>query len=217
MAGKLLLESELPDAEVMRSLAPSALQLTLLKDLRSTSARAGQKSVVKDLLDMIPSPSQHRIFKAVHDEFSRRFARGSIAIGEMNWNLAGDPLKVYRTYTAVRETLAAIAAPRVRLRNTHAFALKLPVPAPWVQIIWDQEQPAIRFVPDPVLDGLCQALTGLDPRRIKRCPECGTFFLAWRLDKSACSPRCLNLARVHRHRAKRGRYEYNRKLKSAGL
>jgi hypothetical protein len=67
-----------------------------------------------------------------------------------------------------------------------------------------------------VLDSLREALTDLDPRRIKRSQAC-SFFLARRLDKSACSPRCLNLTRVHRHRAKQPHYELARKLKSAGI
>jgi hypothetical protein len=189
----------------------------LLNDLRKAALRRKQPELVKDLLEMIPSASQRRIFEAVHDRFLRRFARGRIAIGKRTWNLAGDPLKVYRVYAAVREALDAIIAPQLRFGSTHVVTVALPLSASRVEIVWDQQRPAMRFAPDIVLDGLREALTGLDPRRIKRCPECGAFFVARRLDKSACSPGCLNLARVHRHRARQSQYEYTRKLKSAGL
>jgi hypothetical protein len=214
---QLLPEGVLPNTELLRQLAQSAVQVTLLKDLKRAAAHVGQKTTVKDLADMIPLPGQHRILKTVHERFLRQFAGERIAIGESVWNLGGDPLKVYHLYAAVREILAAIAAPRWRLGNIHTVTLTLPSSIHWAQLVWDHRQPAIHIVPDIVLDGVRGALAGLDPGRIKRCPECGTFFLARRLDKSACSPRCSNLVRVHRHRARQPKYEYNRKLKKAGV
>ena len=210
-----LRERELPSCEAIRNFPTSAVERVLLKDLSSNAVRRNQTELVKGLLEVVPSASQRRIFKAVRDRFLRCFPRGRIEIGERTWNLAGDALKVYRVYAAVREALDAIAEPQLRLGRNHAVTLTLPVG--WVEMVWDPGQPAIRFVPDLVLDGLRQALSGFDPRRIKRCPECGAFFLAQRLDKSACSQRCLNLARVHRYRAKQPQYEFTGKLKSAGL
>jgi len=217
VAGRTLSERELPSADAIRVLSQSPVQQTLLKDLRRDARRRSETALMGDLLDMIPTVFQQRIFKALHHRLLQRFPQGRIEIGERTWNLAGNPLKVYRVYAAVREALDAIAAPHWQLGNLHVATLALPLPVRWVEIVWDHQQPAIRFVPDIVLDGLREALTGLDPRRIKRCPECGAFFLAWRLDKSACSPRCLNLARVHRHRAKQKDYEYHRKLRNAGV
>lgn len=198
-------------------LAQSPSQFTLFKELRSAAEDPGQKASVKGLLDMIPFAFQQLIFEAVRDRFLRRFAQGRVSIGERSWNLGGDPLKVYRVYTAVRETLAAIAVPQLRVGKSPCRHAHTAVAHPPGGVVWDQRQPAIRFVLDIVLDGLREALAGLDSGRIKRCPECDALFLAQRMDKSACSLRCLNLARVHRHRARRSQYEYNRELKSAGI
>jgi len=217
VAQRALPEMERPRAQALSDLRHSSIEAVLLKDLRRAAARRKQTGLVKDLVEMIPSASQRRIFMAVHKRFLRCFSQGRIEIGHRSWNLAGDPLKVYRLYAAVREALGAIVVPQLRFGSTHVVTLALPLPVRWVEIVWDQQRPAIRFAPDIVLDGLREALSGLDPRRIKRCPECGAFFLAWRKDKSACSKKCLNLARVHRHRAKQKDYEYNRKLRNAGV
>jgi hypothetical protein len=163
--------------------------LLLLEDFSRAAVRRNQTERVKGRLKMVPSASQRRIFKAVHDRFLRRFALGRIEIGERTWNLVGDPLKVYRVYAAVREALDAIVEPQLKLGGNHVVTLTLPIR--WVAFVWDPQRPAICFVPDLVLDGLPQTLSGFDPRRIKRCLECDAFFLARRLDKSACSPRCL--------------------------
>lgn len=49
--------------------------------------------------------------------------------------------------------------------------------------------------------------------RIRRCEVCGTFFLAWRRDKGACSPQCCNTRNVRekRRREKEGRYAATRR------
>ena len=85
--GRLLRETELPRAVGMRDLARSTLRVKSLNDLRSAAARKGATASVRDLLAMIPSASERRIFKAVHDQFLRRFALGTIAIGEARWSL----------------------------------------------------------------------------------------------------------------------------------
>ncbi len=72
--------------------------------------------------------------------------------------------------------------------------------------------------PDPYRQFL-QDLEAVEPLRIRGCPICSRLFFASRKDKGACSPRCLNTFRVREFRNpdKTREYEYNRKLKSAGI
>lgn len=65
------------------------------------------------------------------------------------------------------------------------------------------------------LDDFRNAIKGHDIRRFKCCPICGTFFVAWRIDKGACSPKCLAVNRVRRHRGRQSVYELRSKLKAA--
>jgi len=50
------------------------------------------------------------------------------------------------------------------------------------------------------------AFDGVHLRRIRRCPECGRFYYAKRVDKQACDEH-LTLMRVRRARRKMGKYE----------
>jgi len=59
-------------------------------------------------------------------------------------------------------------------------------------------------------------LDGKDPRRFKRCPVCARFFIATRIDKPACSQRCIETERKRRDRARQREYENRRKLKRKG-
>jgi hypothetical protein len=67
-------------------------------------------------------------------------------------------------------------------------------------------------VPDPFEDFLTE-LGGCDLRRLRACPACKRFFVAWRFDQKACRPRCANLIRVHRFRQKKDEYAANRKFR----
>ena len=128
VATRALPEMELPRAQALSDLRHSSIEVILLKDLRRAAARRKQTGLVKDLLEMIPSASQRRIFMAVHKRFLRCFSQGRIEIGHRSWNLAGDPLKVYCLYAAVREALDAIVAPQLRFGSTHVVTLALPLP-----------------------------------------------------------------------------------------
>jgi hypothetical protein len=54
-------------------------------------------------------------------------------------------------------------------------------------------------------------------RRFRRCEICPKLFLPRRRDQKCCSKLCAGLLRMRRYRAKQAEYEYNRKLKSAGV
>jgi hypothetical protein len=46
-------------------------------------------------------------------------------------------------------------------------------------------------------------LDACDLRRIKACPVCHRFFVAWRKDQKACGRRCANLFRIRKFRGNR--------------
>ncbi len=72
-------------------------------------------------------------------------------------------------------------------------------------------------VRDPYEDFLA-VLSDCDLRRLRSCPVCGHFFVAWRMDQTACSKRCANRLRVARFRQRQPQYSANRKFrKRTGL
>jgi len=72
-------------------------------------------------------------------------------------------------------------------------------------------------VRDPYEDFLT-AVSECDLRRVRSCPMCRHFFVAWRIDQKACGTRCANQLRVARFRMKQPEYLANRKFrKRTGL
>jgi hypothetical protein len=72
-------------------------------------------------------------------------------------------------------------------------------------------------VHDPYEDFLA-VLSDCDLQRLRACPVCRRFFVAWRMDQTACNPRCANRLRVARFRQKQPQYSANRKFrKRTGL
>ena len=72
---------------------------------------------------------------------------------------------------------------------------------------------SVSRVRDPFEDFLA-ALTGSgDLRRLRSCPACKRFFVAWRKDQQACGRRCATLIRVHRFREKKPVYAANRRFR----
>lgn len=67
------------------------------------------------------------------------------------------------------------------------------------------------------LFGALETVLREDWGRFRACPICSRLFVPRRVDQSCCSKPCAGVARIRRHRAKQAQYEYNRKLKSAGL
>ena len=65
---------------------------------------------------------------------------------------------------------------------------------------------------DPYEDFLGE-LSRADLRRLRSCPGCSTFFVAWRDDQKACGRRCANLVRVQRFRQKTPEYAANRRFR----
>lgn len=67
-------------------------------------------------------------------------------------------------------------------------------------------------VHDPYEDFLAE-LNACDLRRLRACPACRRFFIAWRLDQKACSRRCANQVRVWKFRKKQPEYLGSRKFR----
>jgi hypothetical protein len=65
------------------------------------------------------------------------------------------------------------------------------------------------------LRGFADTFSQIDSLRI--CEICGRWFRPRRVDQKCCSKVCAGTLRVRRHRAQQATYEYNRKLRSAGL
>lgn len=77
---------------------------------------------------------------------------------------------------------------------------------------------SISRVRDPYEDFLAELTHAGDLRRLRSCPACRRFFVAWRHDQKACDRRCANLVRVNKFRQKNVEYAANRKFrKRAGL
>ena len=73
-------------------------------------------------------------------------------------------------------------------------------------------------VRDPYEDFLAELTQAGDLRRLRSCPVCRRFFVAWRSDQKACRRRCANLIRVSKFRQKKNEYTSNRKFrKRTGL
>lgn len=73
-------------------------------------------------------------------------------------------------------------------------------------------------VRDPYEDFLAELTRAGDLRRLRACPACNKFFVAWRRDQKACVRACANLIRVRRFREKGSEYAAGRKFrKRTGL
>jgi hypothetical protein len=75
------------------------------------------------------------------------------------------------------------------------------------------EKGVISRVPDPYENFLAELTSAGDLRRLRSCPACRRFFIAWRSDQKACSRRCANLVRVYKFRQKKVEYAANRKFR----
>lgn len=214
-------ENDLLRVEEIRNLPKSQLGLKLLEDRRKAIARmrklnaAEKKRALNSIDRSMPSAAQLRLIETLHTRFMQGFPEGRVEMGPQSFLLSGNRFLLYSVYAAVVEALSGIAEGGIKVGREHVAAFSIPLSVQQISIVWDDEdKPAIEFVSNILLDGFREALTGADPRRIKVCPICGRFFWAQRLDKSACSPPCLNTARVRRHRAKSQQYELARKLKT---
>jgi hypothetical protein len=77
---------------------------------------------------------------------------------------------------------------------------------------------SVSRVRDPFEDFLAELAASDDLRRLRSCPACKRFFVAWRHDQKACGRRCARLVRVHRFREKKAVHAANRKFrKRTGL
>lgn len=86
----------------------------------------------------------------------------------------------------------------------------------WLEVRATRDGSMLR-VRDPYEDFLA-VLSDCDLRRLRSCPVCRHFFLAWRMDQTACNTRCANRLRVARFKQKQPQYSANRKFrKRTGL
>jgi hypothetical protein len=77
---------------------------------------------------------------------------------------------------------------------------------------------AVSRVRDPFEDFLAALTECGDLGRLRSCPACQRFFVAWRNNKQTCGRRCATLIRVHRFRGKKDVYAANRRFrKRTGL
>lgn len=77
---------------------------------------------------------------------------------------------------------------------------------------------AVSRVRDPFEDFLAALTECGDLGRLRSCPACQRFFVAWRKDQQTCGRRCATLIRVHRFREKKDVYAANRRFrKRTGL
>lgn len=77
---------------------------------------------------------------------------------------------------------------------------------------------AVSRVRDPFEDFLAALTESGDLGRLRSCPACQRFFVAWRKNKQTCGRRCATLIRVHRFREKKPVYAANRRFrKRTGL
>ncbi len=100
--------------------------------------------------------------------------------------------------------------------SAHPTAGTLQIPLT-LQVSVDAEG-LISRVRDPYEDFLAELTHAGDLQRLRSCPACQRFFVAWRSDQKACSRRCANLVREHKFRQKKVEYAANRKFrKRTGL
>ena len=77
---------------------------------------------------------------------------------------------------------------------------------------------SVSRVRDPFEDFLAALTESGDLGRLRSCPACRRFFVAWRKDQQTCGRRCATLIRVHRFRDKKAVYAANRRFrKRTGL
>ena len=124
--------------------------------------------------------------------------------------------KLIETYKAVRDFLESVPAmePRDGLNTSGADAEK---DFPITFFASRAENGRLVFQADPLRSHFKDALDGVETQRIRRCPICEKIFFSQRITQRACSKLCNQTRRVREWRSKQAKYEYNRKLKSAGV
>jgi hypothetical protein len=70
---------------------------------------------------------------------------------------------------------------------------------------------------ESLYEDFCAVLAGTEVWRFRKCEICPAIFFAVRSDQETCSRRCNAVRGMRKWRAKQGEYEYNRKLKLAGV
>jgi hypothetical protein len=124
-----------------------------------------------------------------------------------------ESLYIYELFFVYARSLKQLTAAAKAYAEKKGAAFFLEVPARRIDFVCN---PKIKAgADDLLLDQFFAAIQGHDIRKFKRCPICEKFFIAWRIDKGACSPKCLALNRVRRHRERQSGYEEKRKLKGA--
>jgi hypothetical protein len=184
--------------------------------------RGAQTSEGGSSIDL--TTEQKKMFDEIEGQFNKQFPRG-IRVSENIWTEFEDPFVIYRYYLATRETFISLERQFSNWNERRSFVLitiplRTPEQRPFVaNYDWNKSgsfDPILSLAPDFIWDGLRRALSGHDGRRFKRCPICGSFFFARRVDKGACSvyPTCLGLNRQRQYRAKSADYQQTRKSKT---
>jgi hypothetical protein len=163
-----------------------------------------------------PHAMQERLLRIVSARFKRKFPggvlRGRTTAMRSAFRLKIDEsLYIYELFFAYAKSLKQLTSASKAYEEKKGAAFFLEVPARRIDFVCNPKIGALSD--DLFLDQFFAAIQGHDIRKFKRCPICGKFFIAWRIDKGACSPKCLALNRVRRHRERQSVYEEKRKLK----
>jgi hypothetical protein len=163
-----------------------------------------------------PHALQQSLLRIISAQFKRKFPGGVLRgrtteMRSVFRRKIDESLYIYELFFVYSKTLKQLTDASKSCEEKKVSAFSLEVPARRIDFVCD---PKIESCRDELfLDEFFAVIQGHDIQKFKRCPICGKFFIAWRIDKGACSPTCLALNRVRRHRERHPMYEETRKLK----
>jgi hypothetical protein len=162
-------------------------------------------------------PLQRELLNTVSRRFKRKFPKGVLKLPtgarrfDISQKIDEEPYiyGLFFTFTQCLKQLVSHGRNYVD-RESPPFLLDVPD----IRIKFQCTPQLQPYTFDRLLATFIEAITGQDVRHFKRCPICGKFFVPARLDKGACSAKCLPTNRIRRHRASQAKYEQTRKLKT---
>jgi hypothetical protein len=162
------------------------------------------------------------------EEFTRRFRRSVLArsanvraiVGEYPRHLDPNaPDTLHQTCVAAASALRALAAGSAIIREfnpaQHKLRLSDRIVSSVVEV-WIQNRRITTSTRYPLKE-FFDALEGVAADSVRQCESCDRLFFALRKDQKACSKPCNARRCVRQWRALQAKYEYQRKLKRAGV
>src|ERR1700723_3221972 len=136
-----------------------------------------------------PHPLKRELLETVSTRFKRKFPQGALRFGKniilrtfrrkIDENLY--IYELFYTYSQCLKQLALMARTYTPRGGAEFYLVQ---PATRIDF---RCNPRIQLSGDLFRDGFLKVISDQDLRRFIRCPICGQFFVAWRLDKAACS------------------------------